>query len=178
MHKSNKFSHDFIQSWKKNWPTHILLAERNETIIMEIAEKCARVAKVDMDEESGYYKIMAAIGSIAAFCERSKNWRDKNMYQINQALESVLIEMIAEKKARQEAQYEQTAADRSNRFAQQERAQVEKDMEKGRLKAKHWYENEMTAEEKADYEAWKKKVEMGRIIYMELAKQKSVNKAL
>lgn len=178
MYEVNKLSQDFIKSWKKGWPEYVHMPEQDNRPIIEIAEKCARVAKVDLDTVEGFNRILRALEVIAEFCKNDKDWRPTNLYQINQALQTVLQKMNAEKARQREAEIEHSAADRIYNDQKRARELAEREMEESRKKAKKWHDENWNDELEQKYQQWQKSLTPGRVITMDLAKEKNISKAL
>jgi hypothetical protein len=178
MHKVNELSHDFLQSWISAWTDYILFPKEDSQPIYEMAQECARIARVDLDEETGFIRVLAALGSIARYCSQSKEWRDKNLFKINQCLQTIMQEMMADKKTRTEAINAQTEAGRVFEHGKTERGKAEKEMKEETIRLKQEHEKNWTAEEEASYQAYMRKIELGRVISIDLAKEKHINKAL
>ncbi len=178
MHKVNDLSQDFIQSWKKGWPEYIHMPEQDNRPIYEIAEKCAWIAQVSLEEEPGYRRVVKAIEVIATYCRSSKIWRSNNLHQINKALQSIVLEIQANNKARKEAEYELSGADRVYKSDQAERERIEHEMEECSKKCKEEYDKNWTEEDEIGYQAYMRRITPGRVIAFDLAKEKHINKAL
>jgi len=178
MHKVTELSHDFLQSWKSGWPEYVCFPEKDSPLILTIAQECAKVIGVELDEEPGFKRVLIALKRIAQWCGDDKDWRKCNMYQINQAIQTIMQNMIAGKKSEEEALFERTAAQRVFEQSRTERGKAEKAMEEEKQRLQKEHEKNWTAEEEASYQAYMRKIELGRVISIDIAKEKHINKAL
>lgn len=177
MHKSNDFLQDLLQSWKKGWPEFVLFPNNDERPITSIAGNCARVAKVSIHDEPGRQRVLTGITAIAKYCRTSKDWRASNLYTIDQCLQTIILEMLAEKRTREEAIDDYNVAERVYMKSKADRTQREKEMEESRLKSLKWAQEQCTEEDERIYEAWKKRMTPGRIIPIDFLQDKDINKA-
>lgn len=178
MHKVTELSHDFLLYWKSAWPNYSLMPEKDSKPILELAEACAKRIGVELDEEPGYKRVAEAIKRIATWCSNDKKWRKETMFTINQAIQTIMQEMIAGKKSEEEALYEQRAAQRAFEHSQTERGKIEKEMAKATEASKEWHEKNWTAEDQNNYEKYLRRITPGRVISIEIDQDKSINKAL
>ncbi len=178
MHKCNNISHDFLKSWMSGWPDYTLMIERDSEPVLEIAQQCARRLQVDLDEGTGFNRVLMAIRKIAEWCGKDKDWRSENLYSINQAIQTIMQKMIAGKKSQEEADYEQRSAQRAYELSKTERGKAEKAMEEENKRLKEEYDTNWSEDDQKGYEAYMRRITPGRVISIDLAQEKHINKAL
>lgn len=176
MHKVNEISQDLIRSWKKGWNDYVVLPGRDEKPILDLARECAKILKVDLDEQKGFLRVMEALEKIGKFCGSDKNWWDKNLFTINQCLSTIMQEMQAKKKSQKAAEYDLTAADRLYGQQKTERRRAEEEMRKesDRLKIEH--EANWTDEDEAGYQKYMKSLQPGRVIPIGIMQDPEISK--
>lgn len=125
-------------AWKMGWPEYIYIPERDDYSVVEIAETCAKIAGVDLDTEEGFRRITTGLASIAAWCRDSKRWGSQNMQYIRASLQNVLLEMNADRIAREKALAAQTESTRIYEGAKQRAYEDEKKMIYESMKSAEW----------------------------------------
>lgn len=95
---------DLMYGWCTGWNEYIQNPKDDYPAIISIAEKCAKIAGVSMEEEEGYMRIKSGLARIALFCRESIEWKVKNLFKINQGLQDVLLQMQAYAKAKEAEQ--------------------------------------------------------------------------
>lgn len=178
MHKNNELLQDLLQSWKKGWNNYIDFPSRDYKPIEELAKAVAFKLNVDIDTDLGYKRVLMAIPHIAAYCSRSRDWRDKNLYTINQAIQTIMQEMVAEKLAEAEVRHEKLAAEREYERSKSQRSKLEQDMWEASQKMKKEYEENWTPEDQAGYEKYMRSLQPGKVISIDLIESKRIQKAL
>lgn len=103
MDKSTEKARDFIHAWKLGWPEYIYFPDEDNRPIIEIAEKCSKIAGVSLEEEEGFRRVLSGLASIAAYCRDHDGFKTKKMAYIAASLQNILLHMNADKRARQEA---------------------------------------------------------------------------
>lgn len=178
MHEVNKLSQDLMKSWKKGWPEYIHMPAQDNEPIIAIARECAKLARVDLDEEEGFLRVINGIQKIAEFCRSTKRWRSDNLYQINQAIQSVLQQMMGKRWDQEEEEYEKSLADRVYNESRARREKHEEEMRISSEASKKWVEENCTEEDDAKYQAWMKSIQPGRVISIDQGRDQDLNKAL
>jgi len=178
MNKINGFYQEFANSWKKGWPDYFYRPEVDNKDLYEIAQACAIVAKVDLDVEEGFTRILRALELIAKHCRSSDTWKKKNMFTIKQCLTTIVHELKAAQEEQRKAATEGNEYTRLYQIHKQQLTENERIKEEQRRESEKWYRENWTDEQEREYQAYMKSLEGGKVIPLELAKLKSVNKAM
>ncbi len=117
-----------MYGWKKGWPSYIEESKSDYTAIISIAEKCAKIAGVSLDEEEGYMRIKAALATIATYCYQSALYCSLRIFNINIKLEEILTKMQAHNRASKTEKEKLHQADQSYNEAKIKRIAEEKRM--------------------------------------------------
>ncbi len=136
------FCRDMLYGWRVGWPEYIPNEKDDFPALYSIANKCAKISQVSLDEEEGYAKIKNGIARIAAFCRDSLKWQVLNLFKIDAALQSILIEMQAYSRAKASEQEKLKANERYFSDQQKKRTEDEREMEKARIESLKWSINE------------------------------------
>lgn len=166
MYKCNEFSLELIIYWKKGWPDYAHIPGKDEAHIMNMAKDIAAALTKDLSSPSGKEKVMEAITRVGSFCSRHKDWRDKNLYTMNQCIQTILQQMIAAKKAEKEAKDEIMGAEKAYQKAVRDRTDREKLLAESEAKSKKWYEENWNEEKQKEFEEWKKRMAGADVIEM------------
>jgi hypothetical protein len=139
--------------WLQGWPNFITYPKDDFPAILSIAKECARIARVSIDTDEGFKKISVAIIRIAEFCREKDPFYKQNLFKINQAIQSVLIEMQADKRSKKLAEEQRILSDQYLRD-KLKRDQYDQLAEECRLKSKKWHDENWTDEMEKDYQQW------------------------
>lgn len=129
MDKSNEsLAKDLMYGWIKGWPNYIQNPKADYPAIIRIAEKCAKISGVSLDEEEGYMRIKNGLATIAAHCKSQIKWTTFNIFNIDIRLQDILLEMQAFSKAKEADKEKLRQAGKEYNEAIQKRKAAEKEM--------------------------------------------------
>lgn len=135
---------DLLEAWKKGWNSYVGGFTSDGSAIVEIFTQLGLIAKVNLDEEEGYMRIKNAIALVAKHCSSHRDFSTKNISYIQKALQTILLEMSANKKI--QLKYDQKQQ-RIN-----EKKEHEKLMSESERQAKEWVEKNWTPELEESYQ--------------------------
>lgn len=177
MHKCSESYPDLIKSWKEGWKDYIHIPSADSRPIAELAKTCAMILRVDLDVQPGYIRVMAALKNIAAHCSNHPDWRDKNLYSINQAISTIMQQMTAAKKLQKEVEHDRSGADRIYLHQKSQREKAEDDMRRERERLRKEFEQNWTEEQEREYQAYMKSITPSKVISMTPADDQAIKKA-
>jgi len=136
--KDTEKARDLFQAWAKGWPSYIPDPKSDYPAIIRLAETCAKIAGVDLDEEEGYMRIKNGLANISTYCSQTEKWKFRKLAYIEVAYQTVLIEMNAWRKANEKAK---NAMEQAYNYSEEQKRKNREDKrlrEEQRVKSLIW----------------------------------------